>query len=66
MSPRHFANLRKADPVAYHKGEDKVWNTFVAITHKVGLANYFSFTPDFSEYQAKIDGDQTNPDIKPL
>jgi hypothetical protein len=66
MSPRHFAKLMKSDPKAYKTGEDKVWNTFVTITHKVGLANYFSFTPDFSEYRAKNGGDQTNPDIKPL
>lgn len=66
MSPRHFANLRKTDPVGYKYGEDKVWNTFVTITHKVGLANYFSFTPDFSGYRAKNGGDQTNPDTKSL
>jgi len=50
MSPRHFANLRQADPIAYRRGEDKVWNTFVSVTHTVGLSKFFSFTPD---YQAK-------------
>jgi hypothetical protein len=45
MSPRHFSNLRKSDPVAYNKGQDQVWNTFVSITHKIGLSNYFSFVP---------------------
>jgi hypothetical protein len=47
MSPRHLSNLRQSDPIAYRKGEDQVWNTFVSITHKVGLSNFFSFTPDF-------------------
>jgi hypothetical protein len=66
MSPRHFANLRQSDPIAYRIGEDKVWNTFVSITHKVGLSNFFSFTPDFSEYRAKNGGDQETPDTKSL
>jgi hypothetical protein len=47
MSPRHFANLRKVDPASYKQGEDAVWNTFVTVTHAIGLSNFFSFTPDF-------------------
>ena len=66
MSPRHFANLRQSDPKAYQKGEDQVWNTFVSITHKVGLSNFFSFTPDFLQARAQNGGDQTNPDTKSL
>lgn len=66
MSPRHFANLRQADPLAYQKGEDQVWNTFVSITHKVGLSSFFSFTPDFLQARAQNGGDQTNPDTKSL
>ncbi len=66
MSPRHLANLRQADPVAYQKGQDQVWNTFVTITHKIGLSNFFSFTPDFSQHRAKIDGDRESLDKKSL
>ena len=67
MTPRqHFANLRQSDPVAYRKGSDQVWNTFVSVTHKIGLSSFFSFTPDFSEYRAKNGGDQENPDTKSL
>lgn len=53
MSPRHFANLRQSDPAAYKKGEDKVWNTFVGITHTIGLNRFFTFTPDFLPGPAK-------------
>jgi hypothetical protein len=66
MSPRHLSKLQQSNPKDFYNGQDKVWNTFVTITHKVGLANYFSFTPDFSEYRAENGGDQINPDIKPL
>jgi hypothetical protein len=67
MSPRqHFANLRQSDPIAYRKGSDHVWNTFVTVTHKIGLSNFFSFTPDFSQYQGKIDGDKETLDTKSL
>jgi len=45
--PRHFANLQKTNPKAYQEGSDKVWNSFVSITHAIGLSNFFSFTPDF-------------------
>jgi len=46
--PRHFSRLYQQDPHAYIESQNHVWNTFVSITHKVGLKHFFSFTPDFS------------------
>ena len=48
MSPRHFAAYAKRDPKGYAAFSDSLWNSFVSITHTVGLSRFFSFTPDFS------------------
>jgi hypothetical protein len=48
MSPRHFANYRKNDPEGYKAFSDSMHNTFVSITHSIGLKRFFSFTPPFS------------------
>jgi hypothetical protein len=45
MSPRHFANYRSNDPEGYKAFSDSMHNTFVSITHKIGLGKFFSFTP---------------------
>ena len=50
MSPRHFANYAKNQPKDYEVFSNAMWNTFVSVTHTVGLSKFFSFTP---EYQAK-------------
>ena len=44
MSPRHFANYAKRDPQDYQKFSDSMWNSFVTVTHAIGLT-FFSFTP---------------------
>ena len=49
MSPRHFAAYQKRDPHGYNTFSDNMWNSFVAVTHKVGLSPFFSFTPEFLE-----------------
>ncbi len=47
MSPRHFAAYQKRDPQGYQAFSDSMWNTFVTVTHAIGLSPYFSFTPEF-------------------
>lgn len=47
MSPRHFANYAKQDPQGYQAFSDSMWNTFVTVTHAIGLNRFFTFTPDF-------------------
>ena len=48
MSPRHhFAEYAKRQPADYKTFSDNMWNSFVGITHTVGLGKFFSFTPDF-------------------
>ena len=47
MSPRHFANYAKNNPQDYQSFSDSLWNSFVTVTHTIGLSNFFSFTPDF-------------------
>lgn len=54
MSPHHFADYQKRDPKGYQAFSDNMWNSFVTITHAIGLSKFFSFTPDF------LDG--LNPD----
>lgn len=49
MSPRHFAAYQKRDPKGYQAFSDNMWNSFVTITHAIGLSPYFSFTPEFLE-----------------
>lgn len=58
MSPRHhFADYMKNDPKGYQTFSDNMWNSFVTITHTVGLNRFFSFTPDF--LQATVDQQAT-------
>lgn len=47
MGRDHFAQYRNQKPVEYKAFSDSMWNTFVSVTHKVGLSHFFSFTPDF-------------------
>jgi hypothetical protein len=47
MSPRHFANYAKNNPQDYQSFSDNLWNSFVTVTHTIGLSSFFSFTPDF-------------------
>jgi hypothetical protein len=50
MSPRsHFADYAKRDPKGYQTFTDSMWNSFVTVTHKIGLSPFFSFTPEFLE-----------------
>lgn len=49
MSPRHFANYAKNDPQQYQSFSDNMWNSFVTVTHAIGLSPFFSFTPEFLE-----------------
>ena len=46
MSPRHhFAEYAKRDPKGYRAFSDNLWNSFVSVTHGIGLSKFFSFTP---------------------
>lgn len=45
MTPRHFANYAKQDPKGYAAFSDSMWNSFVSVTHLIGLSKFFSFTP---------------------
>ena len=47
MSPRHFAAYAKRDPKQYQAFSDSMWNSFVTVTHAIGLSPFFSFTPEF-------------------
>jgi hypothetical protein len=47
MSPRHFAAYAKRNPKDYQAFSDNMWNSFVAVTHAIGLSPFFSFTPEF-------------------
>jgi len=50
MSPRnHFAEYQKRDPQGYQTFSDNLWNSFVGVTHTIGLNRFFTFTPDFYE-----------------
>ena len=55
MSPRHFAAYAKRDPKGYQAFSDSLWNSFVSVTHTIGLSPYFSFTPDFLGKGAALD-----------
>jgi hypothetical protein len=56
MTPRHhFADYMRNNPKEYQAFSDNVWNTFVRVTHTIGLSKFFSFTPDFSN-PADLDG----------
>ena len=47
---RHFEKSFRFNPRGYMKSETKVWNAFVAFTHKIGLKS-FQFSPPYrSEY----------------
>jgi hypothetical protein len=37
----------KNDPKGYQTFCDNMWNSFVTVTHTIGLKHFFSFTPDF-------------------
>lgn len=45
MSPRHFSKYMMQDPKGYQTFSDNMWNSFVSITHTIGLGKFFSFTP---------------------
>jgi hypothetical protein len=48
MSPKHhFAEYAKRDPKGYKAFSDSLWNSFVTVTHTIGLGSFFTFTPDF-------------------
>lgn len=57
MSPRHFSNFRQQDPKAYQTFSDNLWNSFVSVTHTVGLKRFFSFTPTDLAITDKINKD---------
>ena len=69
MGRDHIAQYAKAQPKEYKAFSDSMWNTFVSVTHTIGLSKFFSFTPDFSSPRpltpasgrftpGEIDGDQ--------
>lgn len=52
--PRHFAEYQRRDPKGYQAFSDNMWNSFVVITHAIGLNRFFTFTPDFLQ-EDKLD-----------
>jgi hypothetical protein len=63
MSPRHhFAEYAKRDPKGYQTFSDSMWNTFVSVTHHVGLSKYFSYTPEESQRRVYKPEDGQFPD----
>jgi hypothetical protein len=47
MSPKHhFAEYAKRDPKGYQAFSDSLWNSFVTVTHTIGLNRFFTFTPE--------------------
>ncbi len=47
MGRDHFAQYRQNKPDEYQAFSDNLWNSFVGVTHTIGLGKFFSFTPDF-------------------
>ena len=47
MPRDYFAQYAKQHPQEYIAFSNSMWNTFVSITHSIGLKHFFSFTPDF-------------------
>ena len=47
MTPRHFATYAKNNPKDYQAFSDNLWNSFVTVTHTIGLNRFFTFTPEF-------------------
>ena len=47
MGRDHFAQYAKNQPKEYRAFSDSMWNSFVSVTHAIGLSNYFSFSPPF-------------------
>ena len=62
MSPRHFANYMNQDPEGYQTFSDNVWNTFVSVTHTIGLGKFFSFTPEELQRRSYTPADGQFPD----
>ena len=55
----HFGNAFRFNPQQYMQGEKKMWNTFVVITHKIGLTS-FKFTPTYYDPREKSGGPKKN------
>jgi hypothetical protein len=59
MTRNHFANYAKQQPKEYEAFSNAMWNSFVSITHAVGLSKFFSFTPeqlDITDYDPELTG----------
>jgi hypothetical protein len=55
----HWTNGFRFNPKEYKEGETKVWNTFVVITHRIGLTS-FKFTPDYYDPRKNSGGPKKN------
>lgn len=59
MTRDHFAQYKKQNPQEYKAFSDTMWNSFVSITHAVGLSKFFSFSPaqlDITDYDPELTG----------
>ena len=56
----HWSNGFRFNPIEYMKGERQLWNTFVVITHRIGLSKHFSFTPDYYDPRKNSGGSKKN------
>jgi hypothetical protein len=55
----HWDSYFRFNPRDAKRAEDKVWNTFVVITHMIGLRS-FKFTPTYYDPRKKSGGPKKN------
>jgi hypothetical protein len=54
MGRDHFAQYAKAQPKEYRAFSDSMWNSFVTVTHAIGLNRFFTFTPDLAIFDNPV------------
>ena len=63
MGRDHFAQYAKNQPKEYRAFSDSMWNSFVTVTHAIGLNRFFTFTPDFVQ---GLDGEKIGEQLGTL
>jgi len=54
MGRDHFAQYAKNQPKEYRAFSDSMWNSFVTVTHAIGLNRFFTFTPDLAIFDNPV------------
>lgn len=54
MGRDHFAQYAKSQPKEYRAFSDSMWNSFVTVTHAIGLNRFFTFTPDLTIFDNPV------------